>query len=340
MSLGGDSSTVVALVGACRNNRNVFALATGYDEGSYTALNNTQCDVTFIPTLFEVKVDVSRLLITVTPQQSTADFDPTTKTTGIGLGRLAQYIVREVTLTSMINTSLYTSVLGDTFISNVANVAAATNTSMDDVSTVTSAVRDSLESMLDDMLLAVSSAQLMIAGSITPSTSLRQTEATIDVNAVKLGQTGYIYGIFVLNAVLLLLWCAEALRTHGWRSLPPFDYRDVKNVIISTSMGGDAVAVAAKQSSPNVSVGGTDGRTKVVLERQEGGLALVSAYRGGIELSSKISVSSLPQLKTATPKLRYSRLKSGEDTVGLHVRSESGNGDGAWLNNMDMGDQR
>jgi hypothetical protein len=112
-------SPVVALAAVSANERNVLGIASaGFVEGTYQKyafLNQTQCDVTFIPRTFQVLVNVSELLIQVIDVGEADELavDPTTAKWGSGMGVIAQRSLLQIMLLSWINTSLYTSVVGD-----------------------------------------------------------------------------------------------------------------------------------------------------------------------------------------------------------------------------------
>jgi len=95
--------------------------------------------------------------------------------------------------------------------------------------------------MLDDILLALSAAQFVIAGE--SNGGVKHTTMNATLAAVHIGESRYIYAITAFNAVLLLLFAAEALRNRGWRGQPVFDYRDPIVVIIGASLGGGDVAL-------------------------------------------------------------------------------------------------
>ena len=120
---------IVAIAGLSANNRNIFAISSyGYGTGAgggkqiattkYGFLNNTQCEVTFIPHRFHLSVDATQRIINVTKgeqldSQAELDFDPSTAVYGAGLGVIAQRAMRQVMVLAMINISVYTSVIGD-----------------------------------------------------------------------------------------------------------------------------------------------------------------------------------------------------------------------------------
>jgi hypothetical protein len=230
-------SKIVALLGRTANGRSVVAIAVGEAPGPYTSLQNIQCEVTFTPMNFSVNVNTDELVITVTPVGPADDIDPTSSITGPGQGVLIQETMMSLTQVSMINTDSYTSIVGDALLSEIANVAVATNAPLSGTAAVMTGMARAFESMIDDILSAYSSAQLMIAGSDRPKTSRTATDVSAAINAVQIGDRKYIYTILVLNSSLILLFAAEAIRTRGWRNLPAFDSRDVKSVIIGSYIG-------------------------------------------------------------------------------------------------------
>ena len=89
---------------------------------------------------------------------------------------------------------------------------------------------------MDDILLGLSSSQIVIANSTKP------TPAKAQIDAVRLGQASSIYAIATVNLLLIALSAYEIIRTHGWQNLLVFDYRYIKSVIIATSLRGSAIA--------------------------------------------------------------------------------------------------
>ena len=130
-------------------------IATGNTQGgNYLTLNQTQCSVTFIPTLFDISVNLSTSVITVHGAGSATDMDPTAQTnatftawkchtlpntladvehsttTGCGnytaqgqpgLGNIATRALRQLNDLSVLDTSLHTSSLGEMFLSLIQN---------------------------------------------------------------------------------------------------------------------------------------------------------------------------------------------------------------------------
>jgi len=112
-------SPLMALGAVSGNGKNMLGIAS---YGSildtypkYNFMNQTQCEVTFTPRTFQVNVNTTDLLIQVDDIGEADELlvDPTTAALGSGMGRIAQRSLIQIMLLSLINTSLYTSVVGD-----------------------------------------------------------------------------------------------------------------------------------------------------------------------------------------------------------------------------------
>ncbi|KAI9831030.1 MAG: hypothetical protein M1819_005268 [Sarea resinae] len=281
-----NSTGIVAFQDVINQGKYMYAVATLGD--IYAGLNHTQCTTIFTPTLLSVSVDVRKGIITVSPTPGEA---PDLEASGTLLARVHS-IIRYI---SMINTSLYTSTLGNVLASNIANVVASNETANSTSSTL-GAIEASMESMMDDALLAYNSAQLMIAQDSVP------TPASGHLPGVRIGQPGYIYAITIINAAVLLLVAAECWRTRGWHGLLRFDYRDIKTVILGSAAGGAAIASAARNvHRAHGTVWTADpadrvaGKVHVVLD--ESGMAFLPGSTAGLsppplEKSGHLSISA------------------------------------------------
>ncbi|KAF8162244.1 hypothetical protein K438DRAFT_1775950 [Mycena galopus ATCC 62051] len=220
----GDDSQIVALVDTSYRPRTIV-------------LDKVQCDVNFAPYNFEISVNSTNALISVTPlASSTRDMDPTSID---GSGIIAEMVMRQVTFLSMINTNLYTSVLGNVFMSNIVNVATVQNSSVNDTSAILEGISTARESMIDNILVGFASAQLEIAGgnmSVVNATVDALTDVTIAT--MRIGKFQYVVGIAALNFLIVAVYFGECGRTRGCRGLPPFDYTDIASVMVAVSRGG------------------------------------------------------------------------------------------------------
>lgn len=118
--IGFASESPLLAVGAVSGNgRNMLGLASSgaiLDQyPKYQFLDQTQCEVTFTPRTFQVTVNTTELLIQVSDVGEADELlvDPTIAKFGAGMGVLAQRSLIQRLLLSLINTPLYTSVVGD-----------------------------------------------------------------------------------------------------------------------------------------------------------------------------------------------------------------------------------
>ena len=234
----GHGLDAIVAIGVTTNNdstERILGIAAGK---SYDNLNATQCTINFIPRTFNVSVSLSDHLINVTDSSSGIDF--------AARRNLTHILTRQFELIANGQTNLYVSLIGDSFNSSIAsyNISLSMNDtqSPSEASATLAGLTNSVTAMVDDLLVAYSSAQLMIMN----DTSL--VPATVKFHAFRYGSELYIYLTFVINTVVLFLVAEEALRTRGWKDLLYFDYMDPRSLIIGCSMGGGAIAHAAKDA--------------------------------------------------------------------------------------------
>lgn len=175
---------------------------------NYAKLNNTQCSIVLSPALFAVRVNTTSNLITVERRlESANDINPA--------GRVACSSSRAVVQLCLINTSLYTSTLGDMFIRQQYRERAISKTCLGKRDGKhDEGISETLTFIIDDALLAYGSAKLMIAQDRTLTT------ATVDFKALQVGDRKYIYAIGILNLCIVLLFLTATLLTNGWKGSP------------------------------------------------------------------------------------------------------------------------
>ena len=108
-----------------------------------------------------------------------------------------------------------------------------------------SAVQDSFNAMIDDIIGGFGAAQLYWEGN-TDSESDTATILHLDSQylAIRLGQDGYIFATLAINLVILVIAIEEAVRTRNWNGLPLLDYLNLTSIVVASSAGGTAVADA------------------------------------------------------------------------------------------------
>ncbi|MCJ1328306.1 hypothetical protein MMC10_004982 [Thelotrema lepadinum] len=222
-----DYENITTWAAVAKENRYMIAVATGSRQ--YQQLNQTQCEVFFTPTKFNVAVDRMQQSITVQPLQSARvdDIDESQ--------HLQANVVHSLNLLSRMSPSLYVSVLGE-MLSRNTEWMQKQNPDLNSTEAVTLGVAASFTAMIDDILVAYGSSQISNAHDTT------ETPASGVVEAVQIGQSLYRYLVFVLNSLLIFIVSFEAARTGCWAGLTKFNYLDVKSVVIASSAAGPGTA--------------------------------------------------------------------------------------------------
>lgn len=122
--------------------------------------------------------------------------------------------------------------------------ASAVSTGND--TAIFSAVQDSFNAMLDDIIGGFGAAQLYWG---PDSESATTTILPLDSQylAIRLGQDGYIFATLAINLVILVIAIEEAIRTRNWKGLPLLDYLNLTSMVVASSAGGTGVAEACSQ---------------------------------------------------------------------------------------------
>jgi hypothetical protein len=204
---------------------------------NYTNLNSTQCTIDYQPTLFNVTVGIPDRNITVTPLNSTteiADIEP--------IGYLTFMTTNQFRNMAMDQTSLWSSSIGNSFNASIDSYvmwANATGDTPNATEASLTGLENSVAAMIDDMLVAFASAQIMIVN------DTKIVPAIVVVDALQIGEAQYIWIIVLLNTIIFLIVGGEALRTRGWHGLTDFNYMDPRNLVIGSSRGGSDLADVA-----------------------------------------------------------------------------------------------
>ncbi|KAF5970894.1 hypothetical protein FCOIX_10117 [Fusarium coicis] len=194
---------------------------------AYSMLNQTQCEVWFTPSRFNVSVDVDAKNISVTLSQlDVSDIDPSRALANIsfhGVGYLSQTL-----------TTLYTSVLGDSFRRNVENVQSRAKRQEVTDQDVFEAVQDGFGLLLDHFLEGSGAAQVML---------LRKTKPMAGTITVQVFRIGAFLPALSLLSISLLIAVAVAVlysRYGLWskiRSDAECDFMDFKSAILGSLKG-------------------------------------------------------------------------------------------------------
>ncbi len=230
----GHNTDAIVSIGVTANNASterILGIAAGE---SYATLNATQCTINFSPKTFNVSVSLTDHSINVTEVSDGIDFPA-----GQNLTRA---LIRQFELITNDQTSLYVAILGDSFNSSIASYNSSVAVPPSQAEATLAGLTNSVTAMVDDLLVAYASAQLMIMN----DSSL--VYAAVEINAFRYGSALYIYLTFAINIAVIVLLVEEALRTRGWRDLLHFDYTDPRCLIVGASMGGCALARVAEET--------------------------------------------------------------------------------------------
>ena len=200
----------------------------------YTPLNHTQCEVTFTPTEFSVAVDVINKTIVVEPIQDKDWFQ--NKTIADALHAQLLHILYDIA--QSLSTSLYTNPIGSAFINNIAAVQDLNHDTSE--KTNLTAIENTFVSILDDSMVAYTTAQIMLLNDI------KAVPVNFTSNAYTFGTANYLYPIVSLNFLICFVVLVEMLRTKLWTRISKFDFIDTKNVIIAASDAGRGMAMESE----------------------------------------------------------------------------------------------
>lgn len=136
-------------------------------------------------------------------------------------------------------------------------------------------VAETFESMFDDMLLGLSSAQLMLVPNGTVV-----VPALAVVGAVRLGNTVYTYSVMALTFVIAGIFAVEAVRHNAWKQLGTFNYNNLSHVVTGSSLGGSFIGNLTSKRHRSLSGFATNqaaGRIGVKLSETGGDIKLEAA---------------------------------------------------------------
>ncbi|KAL4727759.1 hypothetical protein ACLX1H_004448 [Fusarium chlamydosporum] len=203
--------------------------------GFYDFLNETQCEVNFEPTRFNVTVSSRGKNITVVPTNDTRVPD-------IDLTRwLKGTVLRQFELIANDETNLYVSTVGTAFNASITDHRIRlemnnTLASRTPENVTLEGIENAITAMVDDMLVAYASAQFVVGDFHD------EVEGTIRVTAIIIGEKKFAIAAFALNMVIVALFILEAIRTRGWKGITEFDPSDIRHVMMAASEGGGNLA--------------------------------------------------------------------------------------------------
>lgn len=235
----GDTIVAIAAASSTEVSRRILGIAAGT---AYANLNRTQCETFYIPTIFNVSVELGGKNITVAPiasNDTVQDIEPR--------GNLTFLVNWQVPLIASDQTSFYSSLVGNSFNTSISNYVSSQSLLYNSTASAENAtlrgLENSITAMVDSMLTAYAGAQVMV-GKETFS-----ADAYVGVEAVRLGGFHYIVAVMVLNLLVLCILFADALRTRCWRSLEDFDFMKPADILLGVAAGYDRQVEGWKNST-------------------------------------------------------------------------------------------
>lgn len=214
-----------------------MAIASG---SYYENLNQVQCAVTFTPAIFNVSVDIQERNITVRKIRSGSsagpvhDIDPHHNITHV--------VMRQLELISNDLTSYYRSTFGDAFNGSISDYrTSVAGGNLSETQIVMKGMENAVTSLVDDMLVAYASAQLVVSEFRKP------TPVVVQVAALRVGSREYVITSAVITGLIALLVIGEGIRMRWWKDLPSFDYQDNRALVLGASRGGKGIAEYVEQ---------------------------------------------------------------------------------------------
>jgi hypothetical protein len=201
---------------AAANGHNMLAIATVASGHWYTHWNRMQCSVDFQPTLFNVTVNLTQSMISVSPSGPHADFDQT--------GSLQTAVMANLDLISRMSSNIGISSLGAALVANsVAMNASHPGMTEDEI--YLRAGENMIAALVDDLLVAEASRQMIIHNSSVAAPVYKKFDA------IRLGSPRLIYISLAINITLVIIVLAESFRTKAWHHLPAFNITNLQSVI-------------------------------------------------------------------------------------------------------------
>ena len=282
-------------------NRNMIAITASE---KYIGFNQTQCEVTFTPTVFDVVANISSKIITVSASNSTG----TTVNPIEPSGRLTANVMYSLNLLSRMTAALYKSVLGESLLYNLETIVGNSKAPSFTGSMVNDVVEEAFEAVLDDVLVAFGVAQLVFADSAI------STPVTGTFTALRIGQDAFVYASMGINIILIILVIFEAIRTRLWRGLPVFDYTNVASVAIAASAGHSSVVDEVRRLRESMqAMGFTKIKPSVLLCRVM--VKLQSLNGQGLE-EGQTAIVAIPAV---TQPARHFKYSASQDTMELDL---------------------
>ena len=138
----------------------------------------------------------------------------------------------------MVQTTLYTSTVGEALRANVKNYVYAKTDGDGTVGDVTNAqvlaaVTDSMEAMVDDIL------QSFAAAALTQPGAFEKQEVLFMAGGIEIGEYPFIIATLVYQFLALIGVVAALVLSKFWSRTPAFDYSDIGTISAAAHLGAN-----------------------------------------------------------------------------------------------------
>jgi hypothetical protein len=206
-------------------------------EGNWTAcgtygfaqLHKTQCRIDFSAKNFELEVNNVARTIAVTPGE-TVDWPNYADT-------VLTQLAAEHTYISYNDGAFGGSTLGKAIRSNVDLLRAYRNETNATTDTMLAGVESFVADLVDNSLLSFSQSRYFGDGK-----EQKNITANLARNVAVYGEAKFIYAAVVLNALIVVIYVVEAVRSRFWARLTDLDLLDMASVAVGASLGGMKLA--------------------------------------------------------------------------------------------------
>ena len=264
------------------NGQNLLSIAAS---GYYLPYNSVVCNISWTPTIFSIGVNSTDKTIYVQPQHTLVpivgsfddhEFLRTNAMASLSILAQTSASLFYAPLGQSLNNNwrtyyqqtqfrLYEENLNRSLTANSTNVSQSTFNNDADLfwsitdnatdlfrsTTLFPALQDSVNAMLDDIMVGIADAQLYYHSDsldMRNSNWTRNADVTVQFSAFRLGDENYIYLTLIINIFIFIIALEEASRTRNWHGLSLFNYQDVKSIVVAASAGGTAIANECRKS--------------------------------------------------------------------------------------------
>lgn len=190
---------------------------------AYSNLDTVQCAFTFTPQLFNVTVHETNRTIVVNPVERIDEIEPR--------GALREKILRNVVDIAKVETTLYSSTVGNAFNKSITTLSLREHIPVTP-ELVLHAVEQSLLAATDDIMVQMASTSMAL------DQGARQDTATTQQAAVAIGDRPFIVATMVIHLVAFVGVFTVTLHNRFWKGISPFDFADIPSMCLGAYDAG------------------------------------------------------------------------------------------------------